>query len=158
MKGLDKSLPILDVVYRLALEFNKAVIKFPRNQRPGLGRKIEDAGFNLLAGLSQARYLNASHKLTVLIQASSFLDNLRLLIRMSFDLGYLPIKKYEELSRVLQEAGRMLGGWQKSQKQSGGGIINEFFGGRNSVFFQSSLRLEDDKEPSCPRRVSSFLF
>ena len=47
MKELDKSLPILDVVYRLALELNKAVIKFPRNQRPGLGRKIEDAGFNL---------------------------------------------------------------------------------------------------------------
>lgn len=116
----DKSLPIIDAVYRMSLELNKMVVKFPRNQRPGLGRRIEEAGFNLLANLSQARYLNPSHKVTVLIQASTFLDNLRLLIRMSFDLGYLPVKRYEELSRILQDVGRMLGGWQKSQKQSGG--------------------------------------
>lgn len=67
----DKSLPIIDAVYRLGLELNKAVIKFPRNQRPGLGRKIEDAGFNLLAGLSQARYLKPSCKLTVLTHVNA---------------------------------------------------------------------------------------
>ncbi len=37
---------------------------------------------------------------------------------MSFDLGYLPVKRYEELSKILKDAGRMLGGWQKSVKGS----------------------------------------
>jgi hypothetical protein len=32
----DKSLPIMDLAYRSALELNRAVGDFPSNQRPGL--------------------------------------------------------------------------------------------------------------------------
>ena len=52
-----KSLPIIDAAYGLALEINQAVVKFPRHQRPGLGRRMEEAAFELLASLVKARYL-----------------------------------------------------------------------------------------------------
>jgi len=111
-----KSLPIIDAAYNLALEINRAVIKFPRHQRPGLGRRMEEAAFELLASLVKARYLKASNpdKAAHLVQASQALDTLRLLIRMAKDLTYLPTRRYEELSRTMREVGRMLGGWQKS--------------------------------------------
>ena len=116
----DKSLPIIEVAYRLALQLNKVVVKFPRHQRPGFGRRIEETAFNFLEALTAARYRGLGNKANLLTHASNYLDNLRLSVRMSFDLGYLPNKSYEELSKVIAEAGRMLGGWQKSQKQSEG--------------------------------------
>ena len=111
-----KSLPIIDAAYNLALEINQAVIKFPRHQRPGLGRRMEEAAFDLVAALVKARYLKAADpaKAALLVRASQALDTLRLLVRMSKDLRYLPPKRYEELARMMREVGRMLGGWQKS--------------------------------------------
>ena len=113
-----KSLPIIDAAYNLALEINQAVIKFPRHQRPGLGRRMEEASFELLASLVKARYLKAADpdKAALLVRASQALDTLRLLVRMSKDLEHLPTKRYEELARMMREVGRMLGGWQKSTK------------------------------------------
>ena len=111
-----KSLPIIDAAYNLALEINQAVIKFPRHQRPGLGRRMEEAAFDLVAALVKARYLKAADpaKAALLIRASQALDTLRLLVRMSKHLRYLPPKRYEDLARTMREVGRMLGGWQKS--------------------------------------------
>ncbi len=90
------------------------MVKFPRHQRPGLGRRMEEASFDLLSSLVKARYLHAQEKAVALAQASSSLEALRLLVRMSADLAYLPTNRYEELSRSLRDIGRMLGGWQKS--------------------------------------------
>ena len=120
----SKSLPVIDLAYRLTLEINRAVIKFPRHQRPGLGRRMEAAAFDLLTALLKARYLSSADpaKAGFLVDASQSLDTLRLLIRMSKDLAYLPLNCYEELARTLREVGRMVGGWQRNvtRKQSNG--------------------------------------
>ena len=110
-----KSLPIIEAAYRLALDTNQAVVKLPRHQRPGLGRRMEAAAFDLLAALVKARYLRATDptKAAFLVQASQALDTLRLLVRMAKDLQHLPIQRYEELARTMREVGRMLGGWRK---------------------------------------------
>ena len=60
----NKSLPILDMAYRLTLEINQeiklfmrerqAVVELSRHQRPGLGRRLEEAAFDLLAALVKA--------------------------------------------------------------------------------------------------------
>ena len=52
----NNTLPIIEAAYTLALEINKIVVKFPRHQRGGLGRRVEEAGFNLLERLARARY------------------------------------------------------------------------------------------------------
>lgn len=110
----DKSLPIIDLTYRLVLELNRAVGEFPRSQRPGLGRRIEEAAFDLLAALVAARYRTGADKQARLARASEALDQLRLLVRMASDLRYLSLARYEELAKMEREIGRMLGGWQKS--------------------------------------------
>ena len=38
------------------------MVKSPRHQQPGLGRQMEEAAFDLLAALIQARYLKADSK------------------------------------------------------------------------------------------------
>jgi hypothetical protein len=52
-----QSQPIIDRAYRLTLEINAAVVKLPRHQRPGLGRRMKEAAFDLIAALVKARYL-----------------------------------------------------------------------------------------------------
>lgn len=42
----DKSLPIIDMAYELVLQINRVVVRFPRHQRLGLGRRMEEAAFD----------------------------------------------------------------------------------------------------------------
>ena len=41
------------------------------------------------------------------------LDVLRSYVRMSFEMGFLPPKQYEEWSKRINEIGKRLGGWMK---------------------------------------------
>ena len=40
-------------------------------------------------------------------------------VRLSMELGFMPIKKYEILSGYVSEIGKMLGGWMKNFKKQG---------------------------------------
>ena len=44
------------------------------------------------------------------------LEVFRSLVRLSFRLKFISIKKYEILSRKVNEVGRLLGGWIKQNK------------------------------------------
>jgi hypothetical protein len=99
---------------RLTLEVKQAVVKLPQYQRPGLGRRMEEAAYDLLAGLVDAQHVKADTKAAALKRGSQALDTPRPLLRMAHDLEHLPTKRYEELSRMMGEVGRMLGGWRKS--------------------------------------------
>lgn len=59
-----------------------------------------------------------ANKQTALQQISTKLDLLKILLRLSKDSQALTDKKYLELQAILQEIGRMLGGWIKSTKQN----------------------------------------
>ena len=45
------------------------------------------------------------------------LTKLKAFLRLAFELGFLPNKKYEVWSKQAVEIGRMLGGWIKSTQQ-----------------------------------------
>jgi len=82
----DRSLPIIDLTYRLVLEVNRAVGEFPRSQRPGLGRRGEAAAFDLLEALGAARYGRGPGKQARLAGAPEALDRLRILrVRCTVD-------------------------------------------------------------------------
>ena len=84
-----------------------------------MGRRTEAAGFDLLEELVAARYRSSAEKQKLLSNASQALDRLRLLICMAFDLRSLSPARYEELSRMEREIGRMLGGRQKRGAATG---------------------------------------
>jgi len=115
----DASLPIIDLTYRLVLEVDRAVGEFPRSQRPGLGRRGEAAAFDLLEALGAARYGRGPGRQAHLARASQALDRLRLRLRMAFDLRCVAAARYEELSGMEREVGRMLGGRRKSAPPPG---------------------------------------
>ena len=73
---------------------------------------------DLVELLIGASYSDKESKLKYLADANIKLDLLKLLIRLAQDIKALPINKYLKLEEVLQEIGRMLGGWIRSVKAS----------------------------------------
>ena len=56
------------------------------------------------------------NKLPILIDIDTELEVFRSFVRLSFQLKFVSMKKYEILSRKINEVGRLLGGWIKQNK------------------------------------------
>jgi len=101
-------------IYDLTLWLFPHVAKFPKHERGGLALSIKQCDLELLRYVVLA-YNSRMNKARFLESASAELDLLRLLIRMSVDLRYTSIKQYQFASELVNEVGRMLGGWISSQ-------------------------------------------
>ena len=97
--------------YQLTQQILKATELFPKSQRFLMAARLEETAILILEDITQA---NEAHKKTPFLnKANQRLERLRILIRLSKDSGYINFKKYERLSRAVDEVGRMLGGWIK---------------------------------------------
>ena len=92
----------------------QATRHFPKSERHVLSQQIRNGMWELLELVIRCgkRY----HKKTTLADLDIQLELLRRQIRSAKDLGFLPFKQYEVWSRYLDEIGRMIGGWMKSQQ------------------------------------------
>ena len=66
----------------------------------------------MLERLIEATYTRARRPM--LIAANLGIEKLRLLFRLSFDLKFLDMRRYEHAARSLDEIGRLIGGWRKA--------------------------------------------
>jgi len=97
--------------YQLTQQILKATELFPKSQRFLMAARLEETAIKILEYIIQAN--EASQKIPFLDKTSQLLERLRILIRLSKDSCYINFKKYERLSRAVDEVGRMLGGWIK---------------------------------------------
>jgi hypothetical protein len=88
--------------------------KFPRDQRFLLGDRIENHILDVLELLVQANY--SKDKLGYLGDANLKIELLRFLWRLSLDLQYLSTRRYEFVSKKLNDIGSLVGGWIRQQK------------------------------------------
>lgn len=95
-----------------------AVKHFPKSERHVLSQELRQTMWRLLrlVVVCNRRY----HKKTTMQDLDAELDLLRAQVRLAKDLGFLAFKKYEVWSRHLDELGRMVGGWMRSQQGSKG--------------------------------------
>jgi len=111
-----KDSPIFVRTYDLLLWLIPAVEKFPRSQRPVLGRAVQEAALALQSHLTAAGLSRAP--LPALEQADVALALLRARLRLCYDLRLLTPGQYEHAGRMLAEVGRLLGGWQRRIQQT----------------------------------------
>lgn len=103
---------IFEKAYQLVLWLYPTVAKFPKSQRFVLGQQIENTSLDILRGIIRA---NASRsKLPILYEASVDLDTLRILLRLAKDLKFLSIRQYAFAAEAVNEVGKLLGGWIRS--------------------------------------------
>ena len=85
---------------------------FPKHRRWTLTRRIEELALDVLEGITQASYVK--DKTELLRSCNLKLTRLRILLRLSHELGHLARQHYLRSAEELDECGRMLGGWLRS--------------------------------------------
>lgn len=110
--GNTEDLKVLQKVYDMIQYGYIALRQYPKSEKFTLAADTKRSMYELLKLIIRAnkRY----YKKTTLQDIDIELDNLRYLVRLGNDLNFLPFKKYENWSRLLNEIGRMIGGWMKS--------------------------------------------
>jgi hypothetical protein len=91
-----------------------ALAQFPRSEKHTLVAEIKATMANMVRLITRAN--KEPRKTEHLRQLDAELELLRTQVRLSMDLGFLPPRKYEQMSRLLTEIGKMLGGWIKSTR------------------------------------------
>ena len=86
--------------------------KFPKKVRFTLAGRIDNLALDMVEHLVEAQYTR--QRTGPIRQANLTLDKLRVLLRISHKLTFLPHKQYEHASRKIDEVGRMLGAWGKA--------------------------------------------
>jgi len=104
--------PIFARTYDLLRWLIPATVKFPRHQRFVLADAVQRTALGFQERLIEAA--RADRPLPHLQRADTELAKLRTYLRLCCDLRFLSDGQYEHVSRLVAEAGRLLGGWIKS--------------------------------------------
>lgn len=100
---------------------------FPKHEKYGLALQIRQAAYDVYGLIveCQKRY----HKKTTLTQLDVRHEQLRMLVRLAHELGYFGFKdgkhedgdraahRYLTLSRLVDELGKMIGGWMVADRE-----------------------------------------
>ncbi len=112
---MDDSAPLVVFWERALPDLLVRTARFPKSARFTFAQRLDGLALDVLAALVEARFSSGATKAAALRVADVGLAKLRALLRVSFSMRYLDPTGYEHLSRVADEAGRMLGGWRKQQ-------------------------------------------
>lgn len=101
--------------YQLTIHLFHRTKNFPKQLRPTLGRSIEEEALKLTQNLRKTFVLpnkneNIDRKVAYLQEASLSLDDLKVLIQMSYDLKAINVAALSETTVLTREIGKEIGG------------------------------------------------
>src|SRR5690606_31769595 len=103
---------ILERVKQAYLLWHEYHTTLPKLHRYTLGGRVDALFVEIMEAASGAAFLSRYEKLPYVRLAIRKLDTLKLLLMVLWETRSLDTKKYAALSAKVDEAGRMLGGWQ----------------------------------------------
>ena len=115
---MAEDLIVVQKAYDLIAWAVPAIGKFPRDYRFVLGERMETALYDILDALIEARY-SREGRAALLRRVNVLLERFRFQVRLAKDLHCLGLKQYEHVSGLVQEVGRLVGGWAKAAGQAG---------------------------------------
>ncbi len=107
-----KQSPIFSRTYDLLHWLIPVTVKFPRTHRFVMAENIQRVVFDF-----QECIVDAAHGQKVsssLKKADAALSKLRIYLRLCIDLQLLSTGQYAHVGKIIDEIGRLLGGWIKS--------------------------------------------
>lgn len=119
----DFDIPILKKAYDLYRTFHDYRKVVPKQDRFTIYERSEDLILEIIESLLEVAHLDPARKREFLETASLKLNMPRFLIRMLKDVRSIDMKKYVVLEAMIDEIGRMLGGWIRSANHSTKGIL-----------------------------------
>ena len=110
-----EELKILQKVFDMMKYGYQALQQFPKSEKFAIVADIKHCMHLILERVIEAN--KKYYKKTTLQELDVEVTKLKAYLRLSHDLGFLPIKKYEIWSGMVVEIGKMLGGWIKSAQR-----------------------------------------
>ena len=107
----QRILPVLGKVKEAYLLWLKFYQDLPKVHRYSLGQRIDTLFVEVIEAISAASFLSPAEKHPYVRLAIKKADTLRVLLLVLWETKSLDDKKYIALSVKLDEAGKMLGGW-----------------------------------------------
>lgn len=107
LKILQKTFDMINYAY-------PALAQYPKGEKFALVADIKRCMDVMLERIIEAN--KKYYKKTTLqeLDVDVEVEKLKAYVRLSYNLGFLPPKKYEQWSGLVVEIGRMVGGWIKS--------------------------------------------
>ena len=110
-----KELKVWQKSHELVLEVYKITKCYPSEEKFGLisqlRRSSSSIPMNLAEGFKRRSRKDFAHFVNL---AESSLEETKYTLFLSYELTYLDKNKFEELNKICDEIGRMLGGWIRS--------------------------------------------
>jgi hypothetical protein len=106
-----KLLPILERIKQVYLLWHTYHAELPKLHRYSLGARIDELFIESIEAVSAAAFLSREAKLPYVRLATRKVDTLKLLLMVLWETKSLNTKKYIALAEVMDEVGKMLGGW-----------------------------------------------
>jgi len=113
----DLDIPILKKSYELYKVFHDYRRLVLKSDRFTIFQRCEDIIIDIVELFLEAGYSKSANKVPILEKASIKLNTLRFLIRLMKDTKSIDNKKYVALQEMIDEIGRMLGGWIRSSSK-----------------------------------------
>ena len=112
-----KNIKVWQKAHEMVLEIYKATKRFPASERYGLTTQLRRSAASVATNIVEG-YKRRSNKefAYFLNMADSSLEETKYHLLLACDLKYLDKDAHEELSRLTDEVGRMLFGFQKTLK------------------------------------------
>lgn len=87
--------------------------RFPKAQRLIVTQRLTNAALDFQEALFDANARRGEQRTAYLRSADAQLNKLRLYLRLAYQWGWLSAGQYEHVSKMVEEIGRLLGGWLK---------------------------------------------
>jgi len=100
-------------LYKLLHDFRRLV---PKQDRFTIFERVNTITLDIIENIMRAGGQSKSAKIPSLEDASAKLNMLRVFIRLMKDTKTIDMKKYIAIETIIDEIGRMLGGWIKSSR------------------------------------------
>jgi len=115
MEELD--IPIFKKAYELTKKLYEFRASVSKQDRTALWPRCENLVLEVLEGIILASQVRKAQKLEPLERVSLKLNVLRVFLRLAKDVKAIDLKKYALIQEMIDEIGRMLGGWIKSTRE-----------------------------------------
>ena len=125
MEALD--IPIFQKAYELYKTLHALRNAVPKVDRHALWQRIENLSLAIIEHLLLSGQRSGEAKSQPMEQASVELNLLRILLRLAKDTKVIDLKKYAHAQQIVDDIGRMLGGWIKSIRSQSSKPARELF-------------------------------
>lgn len=92
------------------------VENFPKKARFSVASRIAEQALDAMECVVEAIYTR--RRTPLLDRFNMILEKQRILFRISRDRRYIAVRQYEHVAGLLEEAGKMAGGWRKATNEA----------------------------------------